>query len=69
MLAMPTILKIGPYRFYFRSNEPPRAHIHCENNTSMCKWWLEKDGRPEISLKDSGNFSEYEIWRKPLDAA
>ncbi len=31
---MPTILRIGPYRFYFYShepNEPPHVHIDREN--------------------------------------
>ena len=39
---MPTILRIGPYRFHFYSredNEP--AHIHIERDDLECKFWLE----------------------------
>lgn len=38
---MPTILRIGPYRFHFFSdegNEP--AHIHVRFEGSDCKFWL-----------------------------
>ena len=39
---MPTILRIGPYRFHFYSredNEPP--HIHIERDDLEAKFWLE----------------------------
>ena len=39
---MPTILRIGPYRFHFYSdegNEPP--HIHVRSGDCECKFWLE----------------------------
>ncbi len=39
---MPTVLRIGPYRFYFyshESNEPP--HIHVDRDNQTCKFWLE----------------------------
>jgi hypothetical protein len=39
---MPTVLRIGPYRFYFyshESNEPP--HIHVDRDKKTCKFWLE----------------------------
>lgn len=38
---MPTILRIGPYRFHFYSdgyNEP--THIHIETADGECKFWL-----------------------------
>ena len=38
---MPTILRIGSYRFHFYSDEgkePP--HIHIEYGASECKFWL-----------------------------
>jgi hypothetical protein len=38
---MPTVLRIGPYRFHFYSdeyNEPP--HIHVEAADGECKFWL-----------------------------
>ena len=39
---MPTILRIGPYRFHFYSrepNEPP--HIHVERDDFEAKFWLQ----------------------------
>ena len=39
---MPTVLRIGPYRFYFYSNEegePP--HIHISSSDAEAKFWLE----------------------------
>jgi len=39
---MPTILRIGPYRFHFysdESREPP--HIHIRTAGRECKFWLE----------------------------
>lgn len=39
---MPTVLRIGPYRFHFYSregNEPP--HIHVARDDSEAKFWLE----------------------------
>lgn len=40
--SMPTILRIGGFRFHFYSNEgnePP--HIHVRNSEGECKFWLE----------------------------
>ena len=39
---MPTVLRIGPYRFYFyshESTEPP--HIQVDRHNQTCKFWLE----------------------------
>ena len=39
---MPTVLRIGSYRFHFYSDEqkePP--HIHVETSEGECKFWLE----------------------------
>ncbi len=39
---MPTVLRIGPYRFFFYSsdgNEP--QHIHVERDASLAKFWLD----------------------------
>ena len=38
---MPTVLRLGPYRFFFYSlenNEP--AHIHAEAADNVAKFWL-----------------------------
>ena len=45
MLGMPTILRVGHYRFFFYSNEnnePP--HIHIEKDDKTAKFWLENIG-------------------------
>jgi len=39
---MPTVLRIGPYRFHFYSDEgdePP--HIHVATPDGECKFWLQ----------------------------
>ena len=38
----PTVLREGPYRFYFYShepNEPPHVHVDCDDQSA--KLWLE----------------------------
>ena len=38
---MPTILRVGPYRFFFYSgdrNEP--SHVHVERDDKTAKFWL-----------------------------
>lgn len=40
--AMPTVLREGPYRFFFYSsdgNEPP--HIHVAKDQAIAKFWLD----------------------------
>jgi hypothetical protein len=39
---MPTVARIGPYRFFFFSNEgtePP--HIHVQRDRHLAKFWLQ----------------------------
>jgi hypothetical protein len=43
---MPTVLRVGGYRFYFFSREEPRPHIHVQHAHGEAKFWLE----PEIEL-------------------
>jgi hypothetical protein len=57
----PTALREGPYRFYFLSNEPSRPHVHCQRDDAECKFWLERNGCPEVSIKDPGEFSAREL--------
>lgn len=57
----PTVLRMGPYRCYFYSNEPSRPNVHCRRDEDECKFWLEKDGCPDVSLKDPGGFSAKEL--------
>jgi hypothetical protein len=42
---MPTVLRTGPYRFYFYShetNEPP--HVHVQRDARSAKFWLRPVG-------------------------
>ena len=56
---MPTVLRIGAFRFHFYSdegNEPP--HIHIETAEGECKFWLNpirlarNKGVPPASIRD-----------------
>ena len=39
---MPTVLRIGSFRFHFYSHEPGEPpHIHIEFGNAECKIWLE----------------------------
>lgn len=54
---MPTVLRTGPYRFFFYagdSNEPP--HVHVEYGSNKAKFWLDP-----VRLQESGGFSRMEI--------
>ncbi|RLA00159.1 MAG: DUF4160 domain-containing protein [Gammaproteobacteria bacterium] len=54
---MPTILRIGPYRFFFYSNEegePP--HIHIQRDKMLAKFWLHP-----IILASSTRFSPKDL--------
>ena len=54
---MPTVLTIGPYRFFFVSldyNEPP--HIHIQREKRVAKFWLEP-----VALSKSGGFKSQEL--------
>jgi hypothetical protein len=54
---MPTVLRVGPYRFFFYSrenNEPP--HIHVERDDATGKFWLDP-----IALASSRGFRSHEL--------
>lgn len=39
---MPTVLRIGPFRFHFYSDERNEPHhIHVATSSGECKYWLE----------------------------
>ncbi len=57
VLRMPTILRIGPYRFFFYSNEKGEpAHIHIQRDKALAKFWLKP-----VMLASSTRFSAKEI--------
>ncbi|MCG6959281.1 DUF4160 domain-containing protein [bacterium BMS3Abin03] len=54
---MPTVLRSGPYRFFFYSgdkDEPP--HIHVERDDNVAKFWLDP-----VRIQNSGGFNRKEI--------
>lgn len=54
---MPTILKTGPYRFFFYAGDRDEVqHIHVERDNKIAKFWLDP-----VRLQSSGGFSRMEI--------
>lgn len=56
---MPTVLRRGPYRFFFYSSDgdEPR-HVHVERDDNVAKFWLEP-----VRLQGSGGFRRDDIAR------
>ena len=56
---MPTVLRIGPYRFFFFAGDRDEpAHIHIEREDKVAKFWLDP-----VRLHSSGGFPRNEIIR------
>ncbi|HYN44172.1 MAG TPA: DUF4160 domain-containing protein [Thermoanaerobaculia bacterium] len=54
---MPTVLFLGPYRFFFYSNEGDEpVHVHVRRDRCVAKLWLEP-----ISIDFSTNFASHEL--------
>ena len=56
---MPTVQRIGAYRFFFYSNEsgePP--HIHVQRESKLAKFWLKP-----VLMSSSIGFSSFELRR------
>ena len=54
---MPTVIRIGPYRFFFYSNERGEpAHIHVRRDRALAKFWLEP-----VALAKSKHYSAHEL--------
>ena len=54
---MPTVLKIGPYKFYFYSHEPNEPpHVHVDRDDQSAKIWLEP-----VSLARNFGFNAHEL--------
>jgi hypothetical protein len=54
---MPTVLRSGPYRFYFYSHEPNEPlHVHVDRDDDSAKFWLEP-----IGLARNLGFSGHEL--------
>ena len=56
---MPTVLIIGPYRFFFYSGDRDEpVHIHVERDNHTAKFWLKP-----VRLQNSGGFKSKELSR------
>ena len=56
---MPTVLRAGPYRFFFYSGDRDEPlHVHVEREDKIAKFWLEP-----VRLQRSGGFNRSEIGR------
>jgi hypothetical protein len=56
---MPTVLRSGPYRFYFYSHEPNEPpHVHVDRDNLSAKFWLEP-----VSLGRNLGFGASELRR------
>ena len=54
---MPTVLRIGAYRFFFYSNEwQEPVHIHVQADNRVAKFWLQP-----VNLASSIGFSAKEL--------
>jgi hypothetical protein len=54
---MPTVLTVGPYRFFFVSldyGEPPHVHVSRENK--VAKFWLDP-----VALQKAGGYNRTEL--------
>jgi len=54
---MPTVLRVGPYAFYFYSHEPHEpAHVHVDRDERSAKFWLES-----VGLARNSGFRAHEL--------
>ena len=54
---MPTVLRIGGYRFFFFSNEAGEpSHIHIQEGKKLAKFWLDP-----VVIASSSNFKAFEL--------
>ena len=55
----PTIRRIGPYRFFFFSNEGTESpHVHVQRERQLAKFWL-----TPVALASSTGFTAQELTR------
>jgi hypothetical protein len=58
-VGMPTVLRIGPYRFFFYAGDRDEPqHVHVERDNNLAKFWLDP-----VRLQTCGRFSRTEINR------
>jgi hypothetical protein len=56
---MPTILRVGPYRFFFyASDRAEPVHVHVESGAGTAKFWLNP-----VRLHASRGFNRHQLSR------
>ncbi len=56
-MRMPTVLRSGPYRFYFYSHEPNEPpHVHVDRDDLSAKFWLDA-----VALAQNFGFNAREL--------
>ena len=56
---MPTVLSVGPYRFFFYAGDGSESeHVHVEREANVAKFWLNP-----VRLASSGGFRPQELRR------
>lgn len=56
-MFVPTVLQIGPYRFYFYSHEPNEPpHIHVDRDKMTAKFWIR-----QVAVAVNLGFSKTEL--------
>ena len=54
---MPTVLHVGPYRFFFVSPDSPEPpHVHVQREKMVAKFWLDP-----VALEKAGGFKSHEL--------
>lgn len=54
---MPSVLRVGPYRFFFYPSDAPEPpHIHVKRDSAEAKFWLSP-----VLYEHSTRFSEHEL--------
>jgi hypothetical protein len=54
---VPTLLRVGPFRFYFYSHEPNEPpHVHVDRGSATIKVWLDN-----LEVAKSRGFRAHEI--------
>lgn len=50
---MPTVLRVGSYRFFFYAGDDKPSHIHLGRDDNVAKFWLDP-----VRLVSAGGFVE-----------
>lgn len=56
---MPTVFRIGPYRYFFYASDRDEPHhVHVERDDRIAKFWIDP-----VRLQSSGGFNRSELAR------